>query len=253
MISVIIPTYNRNEDLERCLSSIRENSRLNPEIIVLHPKTDPKTEELCVRYSARSENDGARVDGKRVRSLWGIINHGINIAANRYVCWLNDDCLVLPDWDAMSLKYFTDDTDLSLLVLKTKGIQQNPEFIISINETGIPVANYGILDRETGYRFDERFNWFYGDVDLPMQIARDGQKTIRGSSENMIIHNHVIDENRKANETNPAAIADEHMFDRKWWPYKAVDGRLVKKNPIEYLKLDRAAKKLSRILAGSAK
>lgn len=246
MISVIIPTYNRNRDLESCLKSIRNNSRSDIEIIVLHPKLDPETDTVCATYGALSVFDEARVNGKRVKSLWGIINHGIELATNRYVCWLNDDCIVLPDWDSLSLDYFKTDLQLALLVLKTKGILQNPEFRVATTEFGTLVANYGILDKKTGYRFDEKYNWFYGDVDLPLQIARDSTYRIIGTSENMVIHNHIVDTNRIENENDPRSSADRRYYMKKWWPYKNKDGKLLKKNIVEYFKIMRAINKIGR-------
>ncbi len=248
MISVIIPTYNRNEDLEACLKSIRECSRHDIELIVMHPKLDEFTDIICARYSAISINDGSRSGNKRVKSLWAIINEGIALASNRYVCWLNDDCLVLDEWDIHVINYFKNEANLALLVLKTKGIDQNPNFIISHSEYGIPVANYGVLDKYSGYRFDEMFSWYYGDVDLPMQIVRDRRLLVLGSKENMIIHNHRIDINREKNNADPRSQMDNAYFKKKWWPYKSINGKLARKNIFEYLKIKRAIHKAIKLM-----
>lgn len=247
MISIIIPTYNRDEDLEACLRSIRENSLYENEIIVMHPKLSAKTDTICEKFGAISINDGSRNGSSRIKSLWAIINEGIEISTNKFVCWLNDDCLVLKGWDDAVCKYFEKDNKLALLVLRTKGILQNPEFIISVSEYGIPVANYGVLDKSKGYRFDVCFSWYYGDVDLPMQIVCKNTSSVVGSAENMIIHNHRIDLNRKNNDSDPRSKLDNSYFKKKWWAYKNNKGRLVKKNLIEYLKIDRAFLKIIRI------
>jgi hypothetical protein len=150
----------------------------------------------------------------------------------------------MPDWDRHVAAYFAKKRDLALLVLKTKGIIQNPEFRVCMTEYGLPVANYGVLSKKSGYRFDPNFSWFYGDVDLPMQIAVESANKIESSEEALVIHNHRIDENRSANESDPRAMNDRNHFKTKWKQFKKSEDRLVKKNFIERLKIDKAMNKM---------
>ena len=122
MISIIIPTFNRNVQLKQCIQSIRDNSAFENEIIVLHPFVDQQTIDLCNEMKVNHQNDNSRVNGKRVKSLWGIINDGIELASFSKVCWLNDDCLVLKDWDKYALNYF--ENSIGLVILKTKGLDE---------------------------------------------------------------------------------------------------------------------------------
>lgn len=233
-ISVIIPTFNRNDDLRECLKSIRENSRYENEIIVLHPFCDEDLNKICNNYNAKLTPDGSRKEGKRVKSLWAIINKGIELAENRYVCWLNDDCVVLKDWDYNALKYFEQDKDVALVVMKTKGILGSDEFKVKIAEYNIPCANYGVLDKFLSIRFDENFSWFYGDADISVSCVLFNKKVV-STKENCVIHNHLIDENRIINETDKRSIKDTLLFEKKWDKYKFIDGMFVKRNIIQYL------------------
>ena len=229
-ISVIIPTYNRNDDLKECLKSIRENSRYENEIIVLHPFCDEDIMQICNEYSAKLVPDGSRENGKRVKSLWAIINSGIEIAENQYVCWLNDDCVVLKDWDYNALKYFEKDKDVALVVLKTKGIGNFCEFKVLNVSFGVPCANYGVLDKNIGIIFDENFSWFHGDADISLQTVVDYKKKVVGTDEKCVIHNHKLDENRKINESDERANKDNKIYRNKWNKYKLVNGEIKKKN-----------------------
>lgn len=155
--TTIIPTYDRDEDLERCLRSLQENSVYANEVIVLYDLND-NTKAICDKYGAKSVFDHARANGKRVKSLWGILNEGLKAAANDHVLYLNDDCQVLPRWDAIAAGYFEQRADLGLLVLKTYGIGQAPYFRVAMldgNFASIPCANYGIINRQAGLCFDE--------------------------------------------------------------------------------------------------
>ena len=101
MFSIIIPTYKRDDDLRNCLQSLKENTAGPYEVIVLHPGTDT-TVKLCTEFGAQAICDNARKNGKRIKSLWAIINDGIRASVYDYVMYLNDDCLVLPQWDLIA-------------------------------------------------------------------------------------------------------------------------------------------------------
>lgn len=229
MFSVVIPTYKRDDDLEACLKSIRENTSYDVEIIV-PCSCDDSTVAVCEKYGAKAVADNARKNGKRIKSLWAILNDGIKMAANDLVLYLNDDCLVLPEWDKIAEKYFSDG-ETGLLVLKTKGIGQHPEFRVIPAKYDFPCANYAIINRRAEIFFDERYDWFYGDADLPLQFAFKSALKIKTTTENMVIHNHRIDEERNVHEghideSNP----DEDSFELKWCGFKRIGDRLVEKN-----------------------
>ena len=218
MISIIIPSYNRTAALEKCVVSIRRNSSFENEIIIMHPIEDPEIDRIVTEYHCRNVLDGSRVDGKRVLSLWGIINRGIDLSSNRYVCWLNDDCKVLKDWDRYASSYFLE-SRVGLVAMRSKGIGAASGFDVIESIPGVPCVNYGVLDKETGIRFDEKFSWFYGDADLPLQMIKYTKKNISVTSENCVVHSHLEDATRRENEKDPRAAMDEKIFKDKWGQY----------------------------------
>ncbi len=240
--SIIIPTYNRDDDLEACLKSLKDNSAYNNEVIVLY-NLNENTKAICDKYGARSVFDNARKNGKRVKGLWAILNEGIKAAKNDCVMYLNDDCLVLPEWDKIAAGYFENDKNLGLLVLKTKGIGQDPNFRVIKSLFDFPCANYAILNKKTGIFFDEQFDWFWGDADYPLQIAAFSDMEIEETSENMVIHNHKVDANRIVNENPEKAKSAEQQFLNKWRNYRRKGDKIVKRNLVIV-----ALKKLKQLL-----
>ena len=230
-LSIVIPTYQRTADLAECLRSIREKSAGVCEVIVLCPEPEPDLREVCDRYRAALYDDGSRLDGRRVKSLWAIINQGIEIASRPFVCWLNDDCRVNESWDAIALGYFQ--PDVGIVVMKAKGINQNPDYHIGPGYYGVPVANYGVLRKSSGIRFDERFSWFYGDADISLQMATNTDLRVVGTTEGLVAHEHRADEIRRLNENDPRAARDRRYFDRKWSYKKRVGNRIVNMNVVE--------------------
>ncbi|MCQ2577011.1 MAG: glycosyltransferase [Treponema sp.] len=246
MFSIVIPTYKRDEDLEECLQSIRENSTdKNIEVIVLHGGFE-STAAVCEKYGALSVLDHARENGKRVKSLWAIINDGIKMAKSQYVLYLNDDCLVMPGWDSICAKYF-EDKKTGLLVCRSKGIGQDPNFrIIRTLFFDFPCANYAILNKETGVLFDENYNWYWGDGDYPLELAYRTDYKIAESTEDLIIHNHKIDESRLQHDTSPNVILDEQYHRNKWADFKRKGNRVVRKTKVDHLV--RKAKNVAKLI-----
>ena len=235
MFSIVIPTYKRDEDLAECLESIKKNTTLPYEVIVLHAGMQ-STEKVCEKYGVNSVPDNARKNGKRVKSLWAIINDGIKLAKYDYVLYLNDDCLVLPEWDKIAADYFSDN-NTGLLVLRTKGIDNNPEFRIGKTLYNFPCANYAIINKKSEIYFDEKYDWYYGDADIPLQFALTSSFKIKETAENMIIHNHKIDESRKEHDQNMRAVLkDQYRCTIKWAGCYRKDSKLVKKYPLRFYK-----------------
>ena len=239
MISVIIPSYNRNDSLRECVVSLRKNSHYDSnEIIILHPESDAGVPRIAAEFGCRAMVDGSRdASGKRVLSLWGIINRGIEAAKNQYVCWLNDDCRAMPEWDRYALTYFSD-PNVGLVVMRSKGIGGGADFGVIEALHGVPCANYGVLDRTTGARFDERYSWFYGDADLPLQLVVRYRKLVQATRENCIVHNHLVDKNRAENEGDPRVQADRDRFVETWGGFTRLPawtpffGKIVRRNPV---------------------
>lgn len=241
MFSIVIPTYNRDEDLENCIISIKENTVLPYEIIVMH-NNSTSTKSVCEKYNIHQIFDNARNNGKRTKGLWTIINDGIKQAKYDLVMYLNDDCLVLPQWDINATKYFTN-TKTGLLVLKTKGIGASPDFKIIHSLFSFPCANYAIINKKADILFDENYDWFWGDADLPLQFALQNKYKIFCTTENMIIHNHRIDETRQENEKDEKSDPDYIFFNRKWTGYKRRRDYLLK-----FSFLDKTFRRLKRII-----
>lgn len=234
MLSIIVPTYRREEDLEECLFSIRLNSDFNNEIIVLSPETTVSLKEVCERFSSRLVQDYSRNQESRRKGLWQIINSGIDSATFDFVCWMNDDCVVNKRWDSFALSYFKE--DVGLVVMRTKGINKNSDYEVILTRYLYPCANYAVMRKSTGIRFDENFSWFFGDADLSLQFALKTNLVVVGTKENLLVHKHRIDAAREENENDPRIKRDSRYFDKKWRYKKRVGTKLFSMKTREIMK-----------------
>jgi len=82
-VSIVIPAYNSEKTLEKCLKSIRDQTYGNIEIIVVDKFSKDRTVEIAKRYGARIIYD----EGERTRAK----NIGLEKAKGKYVLFVDSD------------------------------------------------------------------------------------------------------------------------------------------------------------------
>lgn len=96
MITVVIPTLERPEQLERCLRSLLACDPPPQEVIVVDQSRDDRSREVVGRLGTE------RVRWVRLerRSTAAARNHGASLASTDYLALLEDDIEVAPSWTA---------------------------------------------------------------------------------------------------------------------------------------------------------
>ena len=91
-VSVVIPTLNSAETLERCLTSIKaNNTKYEYEVIVVDAGSNDETIEIARKY-AHKVLDGMPSSINR--------NIGVEAARGEIICFTDSDCFVPEDWIA---------------------------------------------------------------------------------------------------------------------------------------------------------
>ena len=105
MISVIIPAYNEEESIVRCLESLEKQTipRSEYEIIVVDGNSRDATRELAAPYADQVMiQESERVGGAR--------NDGIRAASGTLIATTDADCICPPDWLATIEEGFSHDS-----------------------------------------------------------------------------------------------------------------------------------------------
>ncbi len=95
--SVIIPTYNRPDDLDRCLASITEQTLLPDEVLVIDDGDLPglphreRLEQLGVRCELRKKPQNEK-------GLTRSRNLGVELASGEHILFFDDDVELAPDY-----------------------------------------------------------------------------------------------------------------------------------------------------------
>lgn len=95
LISVIIPVYNVEKYLSRCLESVLRQTYKQLEIILVDDGATDNSLEICNKYAARDER--IKVFHKENEGLGLTRNYGIKKATGRYVAFIDSDDFIVDD------------------------------------------------------------------------------------------------------------------------------------------------------------
>ena len=110
MVSVIVPIYNVEEYLEECLESIRNQTYMNIEVILVNDGSTDGSREICESYCEKDirfrlinqENQGQSVAR----------NRGVKESVGQYIMFVDSDDVVNTDVLEVLLPYMKTDVDI---------------------------------------------------------------------------------------------------------------------------------------------
>ncbi len=109
-ISVIIPVYNTKTYLLKCVESVLAQTFTDFELILVDDGSTDGSEELCESCAARDER--IRVFHQKNRGVSAARNLGVSHAQGEWICYVDSDDAVLPDYLKDMVEAADDDTGL---------------------------------------------------------------------------------------------------------------------------------------------
>ena len=95
LISVIVPVYNTEKYLERCVKSLIQQTYRNIEIILVNDGSMDKSFEICKKLQEKYKN--IILINKKNGGLSSARNAGIEVANGEYIAFLDSDDWVTQD------------------------------------------------------------------------------------------------------------------------------------------------------------
>ena len=109
MISVVIPTYNEEKNIGRCLSALNEQTipREDFEVIVVDGQSTDKTVEIAQKYADK-------VIQQVSKGVGGARNDGVRIASGDVIVTTDADCVPYSEWLEVVLEHFEDENMIAV-------------------------------------------------------------------------------------------------------------------------------------------
>lgn len=127
LVSVIIPVYNSEKYLERCVNSVIEQSYRYLEIILIDDGSTDSSIDICRKY--QSIDSRVRVLKKENEGVSKARNIGINLARGDFICFVDSDDYIVSTM-IMNMLAAMENNSADLVVcsfydVTDKGIQRN--------------------------------------------------------------------------------------------------------------------------------
>lgn len=112
-ISVVIPIYNVENFVEKCIKSVLNQTYNNLEIILVDDGSTDGSGKICDYFLEKDER--VRVIHKKNAGVSAARNDGINISTGKYICFVDGDDFVQEDYVEYLFKLIKiNDSDISL-------------------------------------------------------------------------------------------------------------------------------------------
>ncbi len=225
-LSIIIPTCNRADLLERSIASLCEDVKCSFELIVVDGASEDRTAEV-LGNAARSL--GSRLTVIHETKREGFVraaNKGFRAAGGRNMIWLNDDARPLPGTLDAAVRQIDDAApDVAFLAMFHRYASQKNVAYHTIQDgreyrlchvRGTLYANFPIGRRETyetlGY-FDERFYFYGADPDLSLKAWHAGMRIEPAYA--CYVDHEQHDDDRRAQDNSVGREDNQKLF-AKW-------------------------------------
>ncbi len=123
LISIIIPVYNCQNYLKRCLDSVFLQDYSNYEVICIDDGSTDDSAQIAKEYNVRyyyQENSGQAVAR----------NKGIELAKGEWLCFVDSDDAIQPNY--LSKMYKATNNDIDIVVCRIKRINEDGSYNIDV-------------------------------------------------------------------------------------------------------------------------
>lgn len=117
LISIIVPAYNAEKSIERCIESIQNQTYENIEIIVVNDGSTDKTYEILLKLQEKDKR--IILCDKRNEGVSEARNAGLSLAKGEYIGFVDsDDCIDKRMYESLIQRIITDNSDMAICALR---------------------------------------------------------------------------------------------------------------------------------------
>lgn len=156
-ISIIVPVYNVEKYLIRCLDSIVNQTYKNLEIILVDDGSTDRCSEICDIYAGKDKR--INVIHKENGGLSDARNRGIEIATGEYLAFVDsDDYIAANMYEVLLERMLNDGSDMAVCNFLYVDEQEK---LLEESNCDIPIINECIETRAAIHKLTEAKSWYY--------------------------------------------------------------------------------------------
>ena len=156
LISVIIPAYNAQKHIDKCLKSLYEQTYKNLEIIIIDDNSTDRTAEIVKEWAGKDDRIAVIHNEKNAGHAL-VRNPGLDVANGKYIGFVDSDDYIHPEFFAR-MKYLIDEYDTDSDIIYTNIINENyvtdfDEIELKINTAAEnkPISRSYIMNTSNNY------------------------------------------------------------------------------------------------------
>jgi len=153
MISIIVPVYNVEKYLDRCIISILKQSFKNWELILLDDGSTDKSGEICDKY--KHFDDRIRVIHKKNTGVSSTRNIGIDLSRGEYITFIDSDDWVELDYLELMYKAIK---EMNVNVIVSGCVYEDKNGLKNPFKKGKPII-YNRNEAQKEFLKQDRFIW----------------------------------------------------------------------------------------------
>ena len=132
LVSIVMPAYNAEKYIDKCINSIIEQKYKNWELIIIDDYSDDNTYDKITKYGNYPNIKVFRNDKNRGISY--TTNRAINLSKGKYIALMDDDDIALPDRIKLQVDYLENNKDIHVLGGRSIEIDEQGNILTYCNE-----------------------------------------------------------------------------------------------------------------------
>lgn len=153
-ISVIVPVFNNEKYIERCLKSICENSYENLEIIVVDDGSSDQSGNICDEYAKKDVR--IKVVHQKNQGVSKSRNVGIDLSVGKYISFVDSDDVISKDF-YMLMKTGLESDYFDLCMCSVFHITKENQRAFECNSFDIYLNEESLAQREWWYKLNKTY------------------------------------------------------------------------------------------------
>lgn len=185
-VSIVLPTYNGQDNLEKSIESIIRQTYINWELIIVDDCSTDLTKEIANDYAEKDKRIKV-ISNERNMKLPKSLNIGFQNAEGEYYTWTSDDNLYKENAIEIMVNFLKNEPDYDMVYCDTVLINGNGDII---RENPLPEPEKLILGNTVGACFLYRCQIAkkIGGYDEDLFLAEDYEYWLRMSQHAKIKH-----------------------------------------------------------------